>query len=116
MTAVVLTSLALPLASAASAADLDYRYEPRVQRPVVIEPPPEAYYAPPPRIYTRPVVGFYAYPYDYLEHAPRYAYRPGPQPYMYAAPPGPVDPAGYRRYRDPEPAYGGYPAPTYDFH
>lgn len=119
LSTVVLACLALPLASAAFAADLDYPYAPRVHRPVVIEPPPEVYYGPPPRIYSRPVVGFYGYPYDYLEHAPRSAYRPGPHPYMYAEPPGPVDPAEYRHYPPYGPSAGyspAYPAPMYDFH
>lgn len=115
--AVILASLALLCVSTAFAADLDYA--PRVHRPIIIAPPPyppEIYEGPPPRIYSRPVVGFYAYPYDYLEHAPRNAYRPGPQPYMYAEPPGPVDPARYRPYPQPaDPGDRGYPAPTYDF-
>ena len=107
--AVVLASLALPLGAAAFAADFDHFHAPRARRPVVIErpvyPPDIVDEAPSPQIYTRPVVGFYAYPYDYLDHAPRSAYRPGPQPYMYARPPGPVEPYEDRhRYAAP----GGY--------
>jgi hypothetical protein len=107
--AVFLASLALPFGSAGFAADFDYSYAPRLRGPVVVErpvyPPDIDDEAPRPRIYTRPVVGFYAYPYDYLEHAPRSAYRPGPQPYMYARPPGPVEPYEYRHR---------YPAPGFD--
>ncbi|WP_158809032.1 hypothetical protein [Beijerinckia sp. L45] len=117
--AVILACLALP--SAAFAADLDYRYARRPHRPVIVERPPEVLFAPPPpRIYSRPVVGFYAYPYDYPERLPRTAYGPGPHPFIYAQPPGPVDPAGARRYQPPYDPAGGYtadyPAPTYDFH
>jgi hypothetical protein len=102
--AVLLASLVLSAGSAAFAADLDYPYAPRARRPVIVERqayPPEVYEAPPPRIYTRPVVGFYGYPYDYLERAPRDAYQPGPHPYMYAQPPGPVAPYGYARHPSP---------------
>lgn len=45
------------------AADLDAHRARRVQR--IAPPPPEVVEEPDVPIYTRPVVGFYAYPYDY---------------------------------------------------
>ena len=59
-TAVALLALAVP----ASAADLDAR-RPRRPPPHVIEAPPAVPLEPYEQVYTRPVVGFYGYPFDY---------------------------------------------------
>ncbi len=53
------------LAPGAGAADFDGRRIPRVRQLPPPPPPLEVIESPDVPIYTRPVVGFYAYPYDY---------------------------------------------------